>query len=210
MVAQVPLGEYLLIAAFAYLLGSIPFGYIAGRTAGLDVRREGSGNIGATNVLRVLGKTYGCAVFAADTLKGFVAVRYALWMGEGTGFAWQLGIVAGICAMVGHAFPVWLRFRGGKGVATSGGACFGLLPLETLVVISVWLIVFALFRFVSLASMVAAVALPLSVWLILPRQSGGWGLLLAFSAAAGALIILRHRSNIGRLLRGTEPRFERK
>ncbi len=210
MVAQVSVIQQCGTAISAYLLGSIPFGYIAARLAGVDIRREGSGNIGATNVLRVLGRKHGYAVFTADTLKGLMAVRLALWVGKGTDIRWELGAIAGACAVIGHAFPVWLRFRGGKGVATSVGACFGLLPLETLLVLAVWLIVFALFRFVSLASIAAAAALPVSVWLILPRDHAGRGLLVAFAMGLALLIIVRHRSNIRRLLRGTEPKFERK
>ncbi len=195
----------------AYLLGSIPFGYIAGRIAGVDIRRHGSGNIGATNVLRELGRKYGSPVFFADTLKGFLAVRLALWAGDGQpAGSCHLGVAAAICAVLGHAFPVWLGFRGGKGVATSMGACLGLLPLVTLVAVAVWLITFAFFRFVSLASIVAAASLPVSVCLITASNGRSRGLLLGFTLAIAALVTMRHRSNIRRLLRGTEPRLERK
>jgi acyl phosphate:glycerol-3-phosphate acyltransferase len=202
--------NYLLVITSSYLLGSIPFGYLAGRIAGVDVRRHGSGNIGATNVLRVLGWKYGYPVFLADTLKGFFAVRLALWLGTSSPVtASKLGVLAAICAVLGHSFPIWLGFRGGKGVATSAGAYFGLLPAETLIAVAVWVITFLLFRFVSVASVAAAVAVPLSVWLLAARVPDR-GLLLAFSVALAALVIVRHRSNIGRLFRGTEPRFERK
>ncbi|MGI9114777.1 MAG: acyl-phosphate glycerol 3-phosphate acyltransferase [Chthoniobacterales bacterium] len=194
----------------AYLLGSVPFGYLASRFAGVDVRRHGSGNIGATNVLRVLGRKYGYTVFLADTLKGFLAVRTAFWLDGHRAASWQLAVLAAICAVLGHAFPVWLGFRGGKGVATSAGACLGLLPLETAVAVAVWLSVFAVFRLVSLASIIAAVSLPVSVWLMAPGQGRTREMLVAFTAALAALVTLRHRSNIRRLLNGTEPRFESK
>jgi glycerol-3-phosphate acyltransferase PlsY len=203
--------SYLFVAVSAYLLGSIPFGYLAGRIAGVDIRQHGSGNIGATNVLRVLGWKYGYPVFLADALKGFFAVRLALWLGaDSSGTACKLGILAAICAVLGHSFPVWLGFGGGKGVATSAGAYFGLLPAETLIAVGVWVITFLLFRFVSVASVAAAVALPLSVWLLAPARVSDRELLLVFSIALAALVILRHRSNIRRLLQGTEPRFDRK
>lgn len=201
----------LLSIIIGYLLGSIPFGFLAGCVAGVDVRGHGSGNIGATNVLRTLGKSYGYPVFVADALKGFVAVRLALWMGCGApASAYKLGILAAVCAVLGHAFPIWLRFRGGKGVAASAGACLGLVPVETLIAGAVWVGTFLLFRFVSLASVSAAAALPLSVWLIAPGQTRSRGLLLSLTAALAALVIVRHGSNLRRLLHGTEPRFERK
>ena len=143
--------SYIVVAISAYLLGSIPFGFLAGRLAGVDVRQQGSGNIGATNVLRVLGRKYGYPVFVADTLKGFGAVRFGLWLGHDWASAYKLGVLAAICAVLGHSFPVWLGFRGGKGVATSAGAYFGLLPMETLIAIGIWIITFLLFGFVSLA-----------------------------------------------------------
>jgi len=196
----------------AYFLGSIPFGYLAGRARGVDVREHGSGNIGATNVLRVLGKKYGFAVFFADALKGLVAVRLALWLNHGAGDAAAAapGVLAAILVVVGHSFPIWLGFRGGKGVATSAGACLGLLPLETCVAAVVWVITFLLFRFVSLASVAGSIALPLCAALLSLGQPRSRGLLLAFTMALAALVIVRHRGNIQRLVHGTEPRFERK
>jgi acyl phosphate:glycerol-3-phosphate acyltransferase len=203
--------NYLLIISVCYLLGSIPFGYLAGKIAGMDVRQHGSGNIGATNVLRTLGWKYGYLVFLADVVKGFVAVRFALFLGNfWTGAPYRLGVLAAICAVAGHSFPVWLGFRGGKGVATSAGAYLGLVPGASLVAVVVWVIFFLTFRFVSVASVAAAIALPIAVCFFVPAYADGRVLLLCFSAALAVLVTVRHRANLGRLLQGTEPRFERK
>jgi acyl phosphate:glycerol-3-phosphate acyltransferase len=199
---------YFAAALVAYLLGSIPFGFIAGLIAGVDVRKHGSGNIGATNTLRVLGKKYGYAVFVADVLKGFLAVRIALWLARfdpSTGYL--IGIVAAFFVVVGHSFPIWLRFRGGKGVAAAAGACLGLVPLATLIAVLIWIATFFIFRYVSLASIVAAAALALGA-LFLGYAADP--ILLTFTCLIAALIILRHRSNIVRLLQGREPRVDRK
>jgi len=199
---------YLVAALVAYFLGSIPFGFVAGLIAGVDVRKHGSGNIGATNTLRVLGKKYGYSVFVADVLKGFLAVRIALWLARfdpSTGYF--IGILAAFFVVVGHSFPVWLCFRGGKGVAAAAGACLGLVPLATLIAVLTWLATFLIFRYVSLASIVAAIALALSA-LFLGYAADP--ILLTFTCLIAALIILRHRSNIVRLLEGREPRFGRK
>ena len=199
---------YFAAALVAYLLGSIPFGFIAGLIAGIDVRKQGSGNIGATNTLRVLGKKYGYAVFVADVLKGFLAVRIALWLTRfDPAIEHFIGILAAFFVVVGHSFPIWLRFRGGKGVAAAAGACLGLVPLATLIAVLVWIATFLIFRYVSLASIAAAFALALSA-LFLGYAADP--ILLTFTCLIAALIILRHRSNIVRLLQGREPRFDRK
>lgn len=208
------LGSILIVIFTSYLLGSFPAGYVAGWIAGVDVRKEGSGNIGATNVLRVLGKPYGYAVFAADALKGFVAVRLALLIAARTGFppayTEYLGIMAALFCVVGHTFPVWLRFKGGKGVATSAGSIFGMMPVAAVTIFLVWLIVFETTRYVSLASMLAATALPIVVAVLLrTKMLEGIGLFY-FSAAMTVLVVWSHRSNFARLLAGTEQRFERK
>ncbi|MGI8438199.1 MAG: glycerol-3-phosphate 1-O-acyltransferase PlsY [Chthoniobacterales bacterium] len=198
------------IIALAYLLGSIPFGYIAGRMAGIDVREHGSGNIGATNVLRVLGKRWGYFVFAADVLKGFLAVRLALLLAWGNPhtrpYAEVCAILAAAVCVLGHSFPIWLGFRGGKGVATSAGALFGVVPIAATTIFFVWVLVFFATRYVSVASILAALALPVVVAL-LGRAHGRP--VFYFSLAMTVLVVARHRSNISRLLKGTEPRFRR-
>ena len=201
------------IIIVSYLLGSIPFGYIAGRIAGIDIRTAGSGNVGATNVVRILGKRYGYPVFALDVLKGFGAVKISMVM-SGQHLEWNSpeisGMVGAIFSVLGHVFPAWLKFKGGKGVATAAGALLALMPIATLIGVAVWIIVFWLTRYVSLASLVATAALPIVI-LVIGSADGHSGRLLVYSSVCvAALVIWRHRSNLSRLLRGTEPRFIRK
>ena len=198
----------------SYLLGSIPFGYLAGRIAGIDIRTCGSGNVGATNVIRTLGKSYGYPVFAADFLKGFGAVKMSLLIATQAQSEWNsseiFGILAAICSVIGHSFPVWLHFKGGKGVATSAGALFGLAPIAALFGAAIWILTFWLTRYVSVASIAAAAALPFII-LITTWLSRTTGKLLFYSSVClAAVVIWRHRSNLSRLMRGTEPRFTRK
>jgi glycerol-3-phosphate acyltransferase PlsY len=202
------------VALLGYLFGSFPAGYLAGRITGVDIRAEGSGNIGATNVLRVLGKRWGYAVFFADAFKGFAVVRITLFVTERLAFAHSsaenFGILAAVTCVAGHSFPIWLRFKGGKGVATSAGALFGLMPLAVVTVFLVWLIIFETTRYVSVASIVAALSLPIVVALFMQwKLVEGIGLLY-LSIAMTSLVIWRHRSNFSRLRRGTEQRFTRK
>jgi acyl phosphate:glycerol-3-phosphate acyltransferase len=198
----------------SYLLGSIPFGYLAGQVAGIDVRKTGSGNIGATNVVRVLGKKYGYPVFALDFLKGFGAVKLSMLIATPAQPDWaspeMLGILAALCSVIGHSFPPWLKFRGGKGVATSAGALFGLVPQATVIGLAVWLLVFWLTRYVSLASVLTAVALPLVIFIINWRGETETRAVFYASLCIAAVVIWRHRSNLSRLIRGREPRFTRK
>ena len=198
----------------SYLLGSIPFGYLAGRIARIDIRNCGSGNVGATNVIRTLGKGYGYPVFALDFLKGFGSVKMSILIATRVQLEWispeMFGIVAAISSVLGHSFPVWLRFKGGKGVATSAGALFGLAPVAALVGVAIWILTFWLTRYVSVASIAAAAALPLII-LITTWLSRTAGKLLFYSSVClAAVVIWRHRSNLSRLMRGTEPRFTRK
>ena len=198
----------------SYLLGSIPFGYLAGRLAGIDIRKVGSGNVGATNVVRVLGKKYGYPVFALDVLKGFMPVKISMLIAPGLATEWNspeiFGILAALSSVLGHLYPPWLKFKGGKGVATSAGALFALTPIATLIGIAIWIIVFWLTGYVSLASMVAAIVLPIVI-LVLRSQDQNKGKPLVYSSACvAAVVIWRHRSNLSRLMRGTEPRFRKR
>ncbi len=200
------------VALVSYLLGSIPAGYLAGRVAGIDIRHAGSGNIGATNVMRVLGKRYGYPVFIVDFLKGLIAVSLSILIekrAQPLSVPTELiGIIAAISCVIGHSFPVWLSFKGGKGVATSMGGLFGLMPFVALIGVAVWVITFQVTRYVLVASMTATLAVPISILILMPLKQTGEAALLYFSIGLAALVILRHRSN--RLVRGTEPRFKRK
>ncbi len=206
--------SYLLAIGIGYLLGSCPNGYLVSRARGIDIRQHGSGNIGATNVLRVLGKKWGYLVFALDALKGFVAVRLAFAIAAatviGTAQRELLGIASGLACILGHTFPVWLRFRGGKGVATSAGVLLGLMPVAVFSVLAVWIILFKITRYVSVASIGAAVALPLFV--IAYHRFGllRGATLLPFSILIAGVVVWRHRSNLQRLLQGKEQRFGQK
>ena len=208
----------MLTLAFAllvgYLVGSIPFGYLAGKIGGIDIRKIGSGNIGATNVVRALGKRYGYPVFVLDFLKGFGAVKISIAIATDAQPEWSspelFGMLAAVASVIGHAFPPWLKFHGGKGVATSAGALFGLMPLATLIAAVIWALVFWFTRYVSVASLVTVVALPFVI-LIMSRLNQIHGNALFYSSLAIAVVVIwQHRSNFFRLLRGTEPRFTRK
>ncbi len=205
----------LVIAGLAsYLIGSIPAGYIAGRIVGIDIRTVGSGNIGATNVTRVLGKRYGYPVFIVDFLKGFAAVGMSIMIAKRAQPASipseLFGVVGAVACVLGHSFPVWLGFKGGKGVAASAGALFGLMPFVALIAVAVWLVIFYLTRYVSVASMTAALAVPIAILSMMFLGQTGGTALLYFSICLAAVVIVRHRSNLLRLVRGTEPRFKRK
>ena len=198
----------------SYLLGSIPFGYLAGRLVGIDIRQAGSGNVGATNVVRVLGKGYGYPVFALDFLKGFGAVKISMLMAPGQPPEWNspeiVGILAAMFSVLGHLYPPWLKFKGGKGVATSAGALLALTPVATLIGVAIWIIVFWLTRYVSLASITAAVVLPIVILVVRSHDQNNGKPLVYSSACVAVVIVWRHRSNLSRLLQGTEPRFTRK
>jgi glycerol-3-phosphate acyltransferase PlsY len=188
------------LLALAYLLGGIPFGYLAGRLVkGVDLRRVGSGNLGATNAIRQLGWGWGVAVFGLDLLKGWAAVALAQRL---SGASW-LPLAAGLAAILGHSFTPYLGFRGGKGVATSAGVFLRLAPLATGLALLCFLVVMLASRIVSLSSLTAASALPLLLLWREPDQP----LLLAFAVLIGLFIWIRHRANLRRLLRGEEPRL---
>jgi glycerol-3-phosphate acyltransferase PlsY len=183
-----------------YLLGSLPFGYWLVRALRHeDIRKVGSGNIGATNVWRTYGRWYGLPVVLLDVLKGFVPALVATLL-----ISHWAGVAAGLAAMVGHWRPLFLGFaRGGKTVATCGGAFFGVAPLVALCAAGVWLLCFLTLRYASVASMVAAASLPLAALAL-----GAPAAVVAFGAAAAVVVVVLHRANIRRLFRGTENRFQ--
>jgi acyl phosphate:glycerol-3-phosphate acyltransferase len=204
----------LAVTAVGYFLGSLPAGYLAGRIAAVDVRTIGSGNVGATNVTRTLGKRFGYPVFLVDFGKGVGAVVVSQIIAKHNQLDADLidlcAAIAGVAAVIGHSFPVWLGFRGGKGVATTIGVLFGVQWFAGLIVCVVWLLVFQILRYVSLASIAAAVALPLTMTAMYLLNQLNSPILLYFSFCLTAIVILRHRSNLSRLFKGTEPRFTRK
>ena len=184
-----------------YVLGSMPFGYWVPRLVrGEDIRTKGSGNVGASNVFRVYGRSLGVPVALLDLAKGFAAAALGLWVGGAL-----IGVFAAAAAMVGHARPVFLRFeKGGKMVATAGGATLALAPLAAFICIAVWLVVFIATRYASLASLVTALALAILVVVL----DYPWPI-IAFGIAGAAAVIVLHRQNIRRLVGGSEHRFER-
>jgi acyl phosphate:glycerol-3-phosphate acyltransferase len=202
------------VGLIAYLVGSFPTGYVAGRLRGIDVREVGSGNVGATNVTRVLGKHFGYPVFVIDFLKGLVAVLLAGAIAHRCHFdsiASDLCVaLGGIFSVVGHSFPIWLGFKGGKGVATSLGVIFGISWIAALIMGAVWIIIFKTTRYVSVASIAAALALPVAMIALFFLNQLRSPVLVYFSLCLAAIVVIRHRSNLSRLLSGTEPRFARK
>ncbi len=201
-------------AVSAYLAGSVPFGLLTAKlVAGIDIRQQGSGNIGATNVGRVVGAKWGAFVLVLDCLKGSLSVCFLpplLAAASEPSFV-HLRVICGVAAIVGHMFPCWLGFRGGKGVATALGVVLVLAPWGTLTAVLVFLGVFGAFRIVSLSSMLAAIAFAVfqQVWLWPQSFSKENWSLTAFSVSVPLLIIIRHRSNIARLIRGDEPPFSK-
>jgi acyl phosphate:glycerol-3-phosphate acyltransferase len=201
---------WLAILLLCYLIGSFPSGYLVGKSQGIDIRQHGSGNIGATNVLRVMGKKWGYLVFFCDSLKGFTAVKAGLWLASSTGAEATLAaVVAGTCCIIGHNYTVWLRFKGGKGIATSIGVLLAIVPIMiVLIVLVIWLAVFFVWKYVSLASICAALSLPVAVLALFPLVAhGNYWVLVVFSLIVAALAVWRHRPNIDRLLQGKENRF---
>ncbi|MEI6175386.1 MAG: glycerol-3-phosphate 1-O-acyltransferase PlsY [Verrucomicrobiota bacterium] len=229
----------------AFLLGSIPFGLLIAKARGIDIRQHGSGNIGATNVLRVMGKKYGIPCLLLDILKGFVPTLLAIslirFAGQPSGIAIQyllpfaktdnpqflaqsIQVITGLCAILGHNYSPWVGFKGGKGIATTAGVVTALMPAAILILVLIWLILFKITRYVSVASIVAVALVPIITHLgarfhhvhndkSLPTlwESGTWNKpLFAFSVLVALLGIWKHRSNIQRLIAGTENRFEKK
>ena len=201
---------YLLVAIVAYLIGSIPTGYLMAKAKGVDISSVGSGNIGATNVFRILGKGPGIAVLLIDALKGFMPARilpgvFLHGVGMNEPRYQQLALVAGFFAIIGHNYTCWLRFKGGKGIATSAGVLIAWVPMALLITLGSWIIVFAVSRYVSLASVAAAFVLPFAVW-----RTDGRNHMIGIATVLSLLAIYKHRANIKRLIDGTENRIGKK
>lgn len=192
-------------AIVGYLLGSLPFGYLVARAHGVDIFKVGSGNPGATNVKRVLGSKAGNTVFALDALKGALAAGWPLLPFLALPDTRIMGLVGVIAAVLGHSFSIFTKFKGGKGVATAAGGLVILIPFASLIGGAVWIITFFVTRYVSLGSVLAAIAVPAASWLFknpLPLN--------LVATALGLFVIVRHRENIRRLLNGTESKFIKK
>ena len=206
----------LLCGLGSYLLGSVPFAFLIGLAKGIDIRTTGSKNIGATNLSRAVGRSWGLTAFSLDFLKGLLAVGAgrlvaAAFPSESDSRMALLPLAAGAAAILGHVFPIYLRFRGGKGVATTFGVMLGLSPIATVVAGAIWLGLYFATRTVSIASLGAAAALPILVALLdqgRPGNGDRWVLVVTIGLAA--LIFIRHRANIVRLLHGEELRFAAK
>ena len=202
----------------AYLLGSIPFGLLIARAHGKDLRLIGSGNIGATNVSRALGRKWAYLCFALDVLKGLIPMLATMFIAKPDSvFTFWLWLAVGCAAILGHIFPIYLKFKGGKGVATSFGVALGLWPYYTICVLFaflVWVVVVLIWRYVSLASIVASVTFILALIaaiILMPNWDFGnlWPILIA-AVAIPVMVIARHRENIKRLLAGTESKIRQK
>lgn len=212
------MSQFILCPLFAFVLGSVPFGLLIGKARGIDIRQHGSGNIGATNVFRSVGKAAGLSCFILDFLKGFLPVLLARHLCtplfvENMTAAQTVEVLTALSAVLGHNFSPWVGFRGGKGVATTFGAFSALFPLPgVLLVLAVWGVVTFTTRYVSLGSIAAAIALPLvsimGSWRHGKLADGSWNMpLFLFSCIAGILAIWKHRSNIARLREGTEAKI---
>ena len=193
-----------LLLVAAYLIGAFPSSYVVGKLArGIDLREHGSGNLGATNAYRVLGWRAALPVFLLDSFKGWLPTFYfARW---DTSPDWRWALAYGAAAIVGHVFSIYVRFKGGKGVATGSGVFLALAPLAVLIGLGIWAVLLATTGIVSLASIVSAAVLPLAVWVL-----GAPYEIIALALGLAAFVIYAHRGNIRRLLRGEEPSFRKK
>ena len=203
--------SYIVGIIISYLIRGIPFGYLIAVAKGIDIRTQGSGNIGATNVGRVLGKKYGLIIFFLDMLKGFAVVFLVpALVSSAVKFPTTdnlLVILCGFCAVLGHAFPVYLRFSGGKAVATSFGVFIWLAPVSIAIAFGVWLLTVIVTRYVSLGSMLGSLSLVGAIVVVVDSPFGDNIYLMALSAAVAVIIIIRHISNIQRIIAGTEKRI---
>ncbi len=193
----------ILVLLLSYLIGSIMSGDLVARIKKVDLRSRGSGNVGATNVFRTMGTSYGIIVLVADALKGVIAVLLGVWVNTYFGYSSELPICSGILAIMGHNWPIYAKFKGGKGIATSLGVIIALSPQSLLVALPVWLLAFFISGYVSVGSILAAIAYPVSVFIFYPNQL----YLQIFALVAGGLAVYRHRVNIQRLLHGEENRI---
>jgi acyl phosphate:glycerol-3-phosphate acyltransferase len=203
----VPVLSYIVTALAGYLLGSIPTGFLVAKARGVDIRTVGSGNIGATNAFRILGKGPGIFVLFIDALKGWLAVAlvppaiHQLLPGVPVEY---LRVAAGVAAILGHNYTCWLHFKGGKGIATTAGVLIALVPYALFIILGIWILLFVTTRYVSVGSIVAAFALPFATWFTTGHDIG----LTTVTGAMGALAIYKHRLNIQRLMDGTENRIQ--
>lgn len=217
-----PVFAYIIVAGAAYLLGSIPTGFLAARAKGIDIQKCGSGNIGATNAMRVLGKPAGIFVMFVDALKGYVACAllapmihdrlaphfsglFPYFQNEPVEIQMRFYLAAGIFAVLGHNYTCWLKFKGGKGIATTAGVYLALAPAALGIALSVFILAILITRYVSVGSIAAAIALPVAVFWTQTDSA-----LNMVSVALGALAIYKHKSNIKRLMAGTESRLGKK
>ena len=214
---------YIITALGAYLLGSVPFGFLVAKAKGIDIRSVGSGNIGATNAMRVLGKPAGIFVLLMDAAKGYIACAllpslvfnsiaphysglFVWFQNEPLELQSKFFLLGGICAVLGHNYTCWLKFKGGKGIATTAGVYLALAPAAVGIALVVFILALLLTKYVSVGSIAAAIALPLAVWILQPHNF----LLGIVTTALGALAVYKHKSNIQRLLAGTENRLGKK
>jgi len=204
--------QLILILIISYLFGSISWGFIIGKLKGIDIREHGSKNIGATNITRVLGKPFGYICFMLDFLKGFLPSYLMMFVIALPSTSKSAGVILAILGtFLGHIFPIYLNFKGGKGVATGTGAVLAISPLATIIGFIVWIITFKTTRYVSLASIIAAIIVPLLTLFFSATEIYQLPIALqVFIVTMGTIAIIKHRSNIARLINGTEYRFEKK
>jgi glycerol-3-phosphate acyltransferase PlsY len=214
----VPVLAYIVVAVAAYLLGSIPVGFLVAKAKGIDIRNMGSGNIGATNAMRVLGKPAGIFVLLMDVAKGYAACAFVPPLTYNFLFApglegvvpieiqMRFKVLAGVCAVLGHNYTCWLKFKGGKGIATTAGVYLALAPDALGFALAVFILAIIVTRYVSVGSIAAAFMLPAVVWILQPHNL----FLDIVTTAFGAMAIYKHKSNIQRLMAGTENRLGKK